>query len=265
MENSDIILTSSIEYLNDPEVYEAALASLPPARYEKLMRLRIPDDRKRSAAAWKLLEQGLSDWFFLHRQKEASKVTEDFSLSDLQKSFALTGSGKPYLDIPGAPHFSISHSGNYVMCVVSECEVGCDTEVIPDTCKIANYDRISDHCFGEREKQQLAAFRDEKERAVMFCRLWTLKEAYVKAVGKGLSIPFSSFEICLEGVCPQTCGSADSSCGDAGIHPGDSADSCHVAAWPRFYDDELNKSWKLYEYPRNESSCFAACRALKIT
>lgn len=40
--------------------------------------------------------------------------------------YALGDNGKPYID--GGAHFSLSHSGKYAVCAVSDCEIGVDIE-----------------------------------------------------------------------------------------------------------------------------------------
>ena len=37
--------------------------------------------------------------------------------------------------------------------------------------------------------------KSEEERSPFFYTLWTLKESYIKAVGKGLSMPLHSFKV----------------------------------------------------------------------
>ncbi|MDT8717659.1 4'-phosphopantetheinyl transferase superfamily protein [Clostridium sp. 19966] len=95
--------------------------------------------------------------------------------------------GKPYLQ--GYPHFkfNISHSGKYVVCAISKQNVGIDIEEITEL----DYKNIADSFFTEKERKYIY----EKESLLRFYEIWTLKESYIKAVGRGLSIPLNSFSI----------------------------------------------------------------------
>lgn len=94
--------------------------------------------------------------------------------------------GKPYLpDYPGI-HFNLSHSGNRVMCIVSDQEVGCDVEKIEERL-ISQVIR----CFAESE-QEIA-----KQSPENFFRIWTLKESILKLSGMGLGIELRSFAVSL--------------------------------------------------------------------
>ena len=85
--------------------------------------------------------------------------------------------------------FNLSHSGDIVICVVSKLSVGCDVErVKPVSWKLA------ERFFGEGEKAYLSRF-DESSYDLEFCRLWTMKESYVKMTGEGLHLPLSAFEV----------------------------------------------------------------------
>jgi 4'-phosphopantetheinyl transferase len=56
--------------------------------------------------------------------------------------------------------------------------------------------KVSSHFFSREESEELLSLPpDERERAFFLC--WTRKEAYVKAVGNGLSIPLDSFRVTL--------------------------------------------------------------------
>lgn len=94
--------------------------------------------------------------------------------------------GKPYLQGVKDFHFNLSHSGDYVVIAVSERHVGIDIEK-----KVKVDYRIAKKFFGEKEVQEILTSSEEQDRVDAFCRIWTLKESYVKAIGKGLSIPFS--------------------------------------------------------------------------
>ncbi len=91
--------------------------------------------------------------------------------------------GKPYFANAEDLHFSISHSGEYAMVVLSDKEIGCDIQQI----KNINLS-IADRFFTAEEKKYVKCTED-------FFRIWTLKESFIKAIGKGLALPLNSFSI----------------------------------------------------------------------
>ncbi len=102
--------------------------------------------------------------------------------------------GKPALAEP-APCpvvFSLSHTKGLSVCAVASAQmIGVDVESLdrrnchPDVAK---------RFFAPSEAAYLEGLGGD-ERRLQFLRLWTLKEAYVKARGRGLSIPLNSFAI----------------------------------------------------------------------
>lgn len=97
--------------------------------------------------------------------------------------------GKPFFpDYPGI-HFNISHSGSHAVCVLGEARLGVDIEE-PRAVRASMWRRV----LTEREQDWLSGRSDKEES---FLRLWTLKEAYAKAVGKGLGLNFTAMEFSL--------------------------------------------------------------------
>lgn len=102
-------------------------------------------------------------------------------------TFSTNAYGKPSLNFPDDLHFNLSHSGNWVVCAVDASPVGIDVE------QIAPVDLdISKNYFSPDEHADLMS-KDDK--IAYFFDLWTLKESYIKIVGKGLSLPLNSFSI----------------------------------------------------------------------
>src|SRR5258708_7381983 len=90
--------------------------------------------------------------------------------------------GKPALDRAG-PSFNLSHTNGLVMLGLTlENGIGVDVERIRP---IENRDAIAERYFSRSEYGQVLS--DEA-----FFQCWTRKEAYIKAVGGGLSIPLRS-------------------------------------------------------------------------
>jgi 4'-phosphopantetheinyl transferase len=88
--------------------------------------------------------------------------------------------------------FSVSHShGMALFAFASGCEVGVDVEQIK-----ANFKgmEIASHFFSSEEIAALAKLPPELATEAFF-GCWTRKEAYVKARGRGLSIPLRSFTV----------------------------------------------------------------------
>lgn len=101
---------------------------------------------------------------------------------------AQAASGSPALD------FNVSHSGEMALfAFTSGCELGVDIEQVRP---LEDMTKVSSHFFSREESEELRSLPpDERERAFFLC--WTRKEAYVKAVGNGLSIPLDSFRVTL--------------------------------------------------------------------
>lgn len=95
--------------------------------------------------------------------------------------------GKPYLRNREDIQFNISHSGGWVVCAIDKQSIGIDIEQI----KEVNMD-IAKRFFSHDEYNVLMS-KEKEHRIPYFYDLWTLKESYIKAEGRGLSIPLNSF------------------------------------------------------------------------
>lgn len=96
--------------------------------------------------------------------------------------------GKPFLMNDSNIHFNISHSGQYVVGVIDRNIVGIDVEKIENI----DFETLSKNFYTKNEHDFLLKQKDPRD---CFYRIWTLKESYIKTVGKGLSIPLNSFNI----------------------------------------------------------------------
>ena len=116
----------------------------------------------------------------------------DIGLQDVH----INESGKPYFK--NDLSFNISHSGKYVVCAVSNtCKVGIDLEEV----KPINMDNFS-NCFSADEWVYL---KNADDPLLIFYKLWTRKEAVIKADGRGLEIPLSCFEVISPQVSLNSC------------------------------------------------------------
>ncbi len=93
----------------------------------------------------------------------------------------------------GAPHrlrFNLSHTRGLAACAVTDrVAVGVDVEPLD---RMVDYQVLADRWFSRREARQLRALPVAQQRT-RFLEYWTLKEAYIKACGGGLSIPLDGF------------------------------------------------------------------------
>lgn len=86
--------------------------------------------------------------------------------------------------------FNLSHThGKAVLAVTSTSAIGVDIESKERNSHCLN---LANHFFSQSEAQSLNKL-DKQTQQERFFDYWTLKEAFIKAVGKGLSIPLDSF------------------------------------------------------------------------
>lgn len=100
--------------------------------------------------------------------------------------------GKPYVRGALDFDFNIAHSGNWIVCGAGPGRIGVDVERIGE----------ADAGFVERyfAPHEVEMFRasDAASRRRLFYSIWTLKESYIKALGKGLAIPLDGFSIIFQ-------------------------------------------------------------------
>lgn len=95
-------------------------------------------------------------------------------------------------------HFNISHTSSLIVCgITMDTPIGIDVE--EKTRKTAkNILSLARRYFTPSEIDYLAKIPDPDAQQKEFVKLWTLKEAYVKALGRGFSgAPFNKFSIIL--------------------------------------------------------------------
>lgn len=169
------VFAADTECLSDKELYNKAYVSITEARRTRTDKFLRERDKRLSVGAEILLSHAL----------------KEFTGRNIALDFVYGANGKPYLK-DGGVYFNISHSGNAVMCAVSEYEVGCDIE------KISDIDlNIAKKFFSESEYDAIASSKTKEEQTDLFFRYWTLKESFIKATGQGMKLPFNEFEIVL--------------------------------------------------------------------
>lgn len=146
-------------------------------------RFVFPEDRRLYAAAHALLRRVLS--------RHAPRDPRDWR-------FVAGPWGRPELapgQGAGELRFSLTHCRGLVACAVARGgPVGVDAEALDRRLDVA---AIADTVFTPAERAWLDA-APGGQRAEAFFALWTLKEAYVKARGLGLSLPLTAFSVRAE-------------------------------------------------------------------
>jgi 4'-phosphopantetheinyl transferase len=109
-------------------------------------------------------------------------------------SFGYGAHGKPFLaGKHNTLRFNMSHSRDEMLLAVAHMrEVGVDVEDVRNIGPAV--DELGDTVLSEPEKQALARFRGE-DRHTIFLRFWTLKEAFIKADGRGVSLPLERIDV----------------------------------------------------------------------
>lgn len=162
------IYVIDVSYLPDPKEDKAIIGLLDKDRKEKILRFRQVKNRKQCLGAGLLLKECL---------KEYNINIEDIRYGE---------HGKP--EVEGI-YFNISHSDDMVVCAVSEMPVGCDIEKVRE-----ERSSIAERFFTKNEVCYLNQC-EENKRNQEFCRLWTIKESYMKMTGEGLSLALNQFEV----------------------------------------------------------------------
>lgn len=209
MKNAKVYLMS-VENVKDPRTFELWKDYLPKERWEKTIRPLKEEDRKTELAAWLLLYQALKEWGI-----SEEKINTD-------GAYCYGEHGKP-MRKEEKVCFNLSHSGKYVLCAISETEIGCDIEKIKEVkWKLAKrFFSKKEYDFLEKRKEDKELIKQEnieeqektgiqqnidkqkvqeeiKENAYTveetFTRFWVLRESYVKKTGEGLGVALEGLD-----------------------------------------------------------------------
>ncbi len=111
--------------------------------------------------------------------------------------FQTNAYGKPTIDSDCDLHFNLSNSSGLVVCLIAQgTEVGVDAEPIEHAEKVTE---VAPEVLSPLELTQLEALCGP-EKLDRTLSVWTLKEAYVKARGVGLSVPLNKISFLFGGV-----------------------------------------------------------------
>ena len=133
--------------------------------------------------------------FALCRAALRATLCRQLGCRNEELTFAATHHGKPFAVIHGtrvATSFNVSHSGNHgLIAVAPEGRIGVDVE---ERGTRHDPDGPIRAAFPPAEQAELA-MAPAARRVDLFLMLWTMKEALIKALGMGLALDTSGFEI----------------------------------------------------------------------
>lgn len=163
-----------------PAVLHRCQQQLSIAEVNRLQRFHFQRDRRQFLLSHALLRYVLSQY---HPATQPA---------DWQ--FATNAYGKPDIvqhDLAGQLCFNLSHTaGLVVVAVTRQAAIGVDVE------RIHHFDDLTGVAKRHFATQEMTDFKQlpTPEQTRRFYDLWTLKEAYIKAHGAGLSLPLDQFE-----------------------------------------------------------------------
>ena len=176
--------------INDGQVF---LALLDFSLFEEIAPYRHllnPEERKRA------------DKFYFEKDKNRFVITRGILKSLLGRynkinaariSFGQNAYGKPLME-HNPYHFNVAHSGNYGLLGLTKiADIGVDIEQFRAQ---TDLEAIARRFFSRVEIAEFSAL-PESERQQGFFNAWTRKEAFIKAVGMGLSLPLHAFDVRL--------------------------------------------------------------------
>jgi 4'-phosphopantetheinyl transferase len=166
----------------DPHAIQALEAVLHPDELTRAARFHFPSNR---------------DEFIVSRGTLRLLLGRYLNCSPGQLHFTYSQYGRPQLDgsrVAERVEFNISHSGDIIVLAFTRARrIGIDIERIRTDFSTAE---IADRFFSFAEREALHTLPAEQRHDAFFT-CWTRKEAFIKALGEGLSHPLEQFDVSL--------------------------------------------------------------------
>jgi 4'-phosphopantetheinyl transferase len=161
------------------------------AHKDDLLRVLAKDERQKAAD---LLFEGDRKRFLVSRGVLRVLLGRYLRAQPGSLVFGYNPHGKPFLVGAAGVSFSTSHShGLALLAFVRDKNIGVDVELIREDLGL---DEIAARYFSTREVATLRSLPNSLRKEAFFA-CWTRKEAFAKAKGRGLTLPFSRFEVTL--------------------------------------------------------------------
>jgi len=129
--------------------------------------------------------QELQDKFIKTRAVLKEILAGYFSVTAQELSIETAEYGKPFIKTDKNIHFNLSHKGDkFVIAVSNVSEIGIDIEQYKGRQTLSG---LVNKCFSQQEAQFWHSL-PEAQQIDMFYRFWVRKEAFVKAVGRGIAL-----------------------------------------------------------------------------
>ena len=166
-----------VTQLENETLFREKINLLSPYRQQKIALLKHEKDKNRSLGAGIALDHAL----------------ETYGLKERSVEYEFGEWGKPFLKYHPNIHFSLSHSGDYAICSIGDKAIGNDIEIIKQ-----GRLKVADRFFARDELEWMRAEPDEEEITQRMFRIWTMKESFLKATGKGISLPLNAFSVLVD-------------------------------------------------------------------
>jgi 4'-phosphopantetheinyl transferase len=158
----------------------------------RLLRLLSPDERDRAERFHFTKDR---EHFIAARSLLRILLSRYLDSPPHQLSFNYNPYGKPALaGHDGSLRFNLSHSNGIALYAFTrEREVGIDVEYIR---RDVVEEAVAERFFSAQEVKSLRSLPAEVQPQAFF-NCWTRKEAFIKAIGEGLSYPLDEFDVSL--------------------------------------------------------------------
>lgn len=169
------------------EVWRIPLWPAPPDLEERYQSL-TPEERERA-----------DRYHFEHSRQQlvishfARDRILDRHLGPEPRTFVKAKHGKPFIE-GSELRFNLSHSHQMALLAVGPLELGVDVEYVE---RKTPYEDLAQRFFSAPEAAEFMALPQDRRKEVFFT-IWTRKEAYIKAIGEGLSHPLDAFQVSLD-------------------------------------------------------------------
>lgn len=172
---------TDIGSLEQKERFEELMELVSSYRKKKVLACKNEKDRCRALAAGLLLRYAL----------------QKHGLEEKEVQYQENANGKlllaNHLDI----YFNLSHAGNYAVCGIASENVGVDLESVTERFSGEKGERRLLSLIRKtltEEERGLFEGLDQKDKILLFSRIWTKKESFAKEDGRGMLIPFSEID-----------------------------------------------------------------------